>query len=72
MLPPIDPNLAPTQADADLERRIETLRRQLAVGCGTKADTSLLWSRMAALVKQRSPAMVAALEEAKGLAKVAA
>jgi len=72
MLPPIDPNLAPTHADADLERRIETLRRQLAVGLGSRADTALLCSRMTALVKQRSPAMVAALEKAKGLDRVAA
>lgn len=36
MLPPLDPNLAPHVADADIERRADYLRRRLTEGlCGS-------------------------------------
>jgi hypothetical protein len=68
LLPPIDPNLAPTVADADNERRIEHLRRQLAVGCSSPLERRLVLNEMEDRIKRRSPAMVRVLECAKGLA----
>ncbi len=68
LLPPIDPNLAPTVADADNERRIEHLRRQLAVGCSSVLEERLVLNEMQDRIGKRSPAMVRVLERMKGLA----
>lgn len=51
-LPPLDPNLAPQVADADDERRRDTLRRLIATGSLSPSRRRLAQAELRALENQ--------------------